>query len=128
MECIPAAVDCVISGLRHRIGLCISRIDHIPAYGRLMISMDAAAVAWVRSAITAPPDSKIIARITNNKQKAIDFDVSATRHLVLRIQGLLLSVPTANRDIHWPKRKNKCDVLLSISTSLANYLNSITYN
>ena len=86
--------------------------------------MDAAAVAWVRSAITSPPDPKIIARITNNKQKAIEFDVAGTRHLIIRIQGLLLSMPLGNRDIHWPKRKNKCDILLSISTSLANYVNS----
>ena len=113
-------VDCVTAGLRHRIGLCISRIDHIPMYGLLIISMDAAAVAWVRSVITVPPDPMVISRISNGKQRAVDFDISATRHLVMRIQGLLLGIPNHHRDHNWPKRKNKCEILLSLCNSLAN--------
>jgi len=112
-------VDCVTVGLRVRIGLCLSRIDRIPGFGMLIISMDAAAVAWARSVITAPPDPVVVSRIANGKQSPVDFDVASTNHLVTRTQGLLLSVPSAARDHNWSKRKTKCDTLLSLCTSLA---------
>lgn len=106
-------------------GVCLSRIDHIPQYGSLIMSMDAEAVAWGRSAITIPADPMIIDLIATGKQKPIDFDVNASKHLVIRLQGLLLSISNGSkRDHYWHKRKNKCDMLLSLLTSLANYLRS----
>jgi hypothetical protein len=118
---VGEVVDCVTVGLRVRLGLCISRIDRIPAFGMLIISMDAAAVAWARSVVTAPPDPVVVSRIASGKQSPVDFDVSSTKHLVTRTQGLLLAVPAASRDHNWVKRKNKCDILLSLCTSLASF-------
>ena len=55
------------------------------------------------------------------KEPPISFNLAATRHLILRMQAILLAVPSRDggRDAMWLERKEKCDALLSVCNSLA---------
>lgn len=45
-------LDTLIEALRRRLGLILSRIDQLPAFGPLIAAMDAEAVAWARNAVS----------------------------------------------------------------------------
>lgn len=48
---MDVVLDTLIEALRLRMGLILSRIDQLPAYGPLIAAMDAEAVTWARSAV-----------------------------------------------------------------------------
>ncbi len=65
------------------------------------------------------PDPKMLDKIARGKASPIPYSVVGTRHLVLLLQGLLISVSGAVRDSMWLDRKTKCDVLLQMCGALA---------
>ncbi len=113
------AIDTATSGLRMRIGSLISRVDRLPHYGRLLLLLDAEAVAWARSSVTLPPDPMVIDRIASGRQSPLDFSIPGTRHLVIYLQSMLSQF--SDRDHAWQKRKQKIDVLMGLCSALANY-------
>ena len=61
----------------------------------------------------------VIDGVLKGKVKVVGFDVSSSRHLVVRVQALLFCVPLASRDAKWSERKGRCDALLSLCSSLS---------
>lgn len=49
---MDVVLDTLIEALRRRLGLILSRIDQLPAFGPLIAAMDAEAVAWARNAVS----------------------------------------------------------------------------
>lgn len=111
-------MDKLTEGIRARFGQTVAYLEKIPACGSLLASLDSDASAWARAAIGAP-DRATIEAIYKGKSKLINYDVPSTRHLVIRIQGVLLSVAAPQRDAQWIERKNKCDALLSLCSSMS---------
>ncbi len=118
MNDTAAVFDRVVGALRVRIGTTISNIDHLSSFGHILALMDSEALAWTRGAV-GPPDAKLVDMIATGKAKAISFNLSTTRHLVLCMQTFLLVVDGVDRDGRWLEKKAKCDALLSLCTVLA---------
>ena len=115
-------IDNVIILLQKRLGICLAKIDRIQKYGGIIAGMDAEAFKWVRNSYDSNIDTNTIDDID------INF-IQSTRHLIIRIQGYLLSIESDNiyqRNEKWNDRKNKSDLLLHIITELQrlwyNYL------
>lgn len=110
--------------MRTRLGHTVSLIDRIPACGPLLASLDPDASNWARDAVTTP-DSVAVANVIKGKSPLLPYDIKSSRHLVIRIQALLLTVPSAERDDTWRIRKSRSDSLLAVCTSFAS---SIMHN
>ena len=111
-------VDRVTHALRIRVGGGLARIDRLPAFGPVVASLDADAVAWARSA-ALPVEASVVEQVARGQAPALGIDLPATRHLVLLLQGLLLSTPVAARNDAWAARKRKLDALLGLCSTLA---------
>ena len=107
-------MDKVTTLLQKRLGACLTKIDRVPKYGGLIAGMDAEAFKWARASYDSNIDS--------NNIEEIDFNfIQSTRHLIIRIQGFLLSIESENihrRNEKWNERKNKSDLLLHIISEL----------
>ena len=110
-------MDEILHAVRKRIGTTIACMDHILEYSGVLVSMEAASSAWCRAAVGKPNEADIIA-VAKGIKAAVDFDLVGTRHLILRVQALLLSALSESRDRLWKERKEKCDVLLALCTTL----------
>jgi hypothetical protein len=114
-------LDTLIEALRRRLGMILFRIDQLPAYGPLIAAMDAEAVIWARSAVTAagadraslgvPPlgavpvghaldyDSGGAFTAEEGESdlvgicRSLNINVASTRHLIICVQSNLLNVP-----------------------------------
>ena len=111
---IDQLIDKVLILLQKRLGACLAKIDRIQKYGGLIAGMDPEAFKWVRNSYDS--------NIDNNSIEDISFSfIQSTRHLIIRIQGFLLSIESENihrRNEKWNERKNKSDLLLHIITEL----------
>ena len=93
-------VDTLCTALRLRLGCVVARVERLAAYGPLLASMDAEAVAWARKAVPAAliPDTATLEQIARGRGAgALNINLSSTRHLVICMQGILLGVPVKDR-------------------------------
>lgn len=129
-------VDTVIQGLRLRMGALVARLEQLPSYGPLLASMDADALTWARRALSGAAEAaivgntKMLENIAQGKERALNLDLAATRHLIICIQSVLLAVPVRERHgtgledesgrvasnvvSSWIEQKSRCDALLTL--------------
>ena len=123
-----AFIDMVNEAIRKRVGHCILYLDMIPKYAAALVAIDADTMRWCMDSFEGTHNQNEVILIANGKKKAVQFDLPGTRHLLLRIHALLLSVVVPMRDIKWFERKQICDNLLAVLSSLANTEENSTSN
>jgi hypothetical protein len=113
-------IDIAVSFVRKKIGDVIVTMDQIPEFTSIIVTMDAEGMSWCKSA-SGLPDANEVIRIANGHRPAIDFDLFAVRHFILRLHALLLLIPSSGgqRDKKWGERKSKTEILLSLCGNLA---------
>jgi hypothetical protein len=84
-------MDCVIQGIRHRVGGCLATMERIQACGPLLASFDPDCYSWAREA-SGPPDHMELEDVIKGRRGVVVFNVPASRHLLIRVQALLLLV------------------------------------
>ena len=123
-----AFIDIVHQAIRKRIGFSIAILDIIPKYAPSLVILDADTMRWCRDSYEGSLDQKDIILIAEGKKSAIHFDIQGTRHLLLKLQALLLSVVVPMRDVKWFERKQTCDNLLALLSGLANVVGNSRNN
>ena len=86
-----SVMDCVIQGVRHRVGTCLATMERLQACGPLLASFDPDSYSWSREA-SGPPDHVELEEVKKGRRQLVPFDVPASRHLLIRVQALLLLV------------------------------------
>ena len=110
-------VDCITEKLRVRLGATIVRIENISGCAELVPLLDPDAASWCKDHIP-PSDVAVLEAISRGRSRITEYNPTTTKHLVIRIQALLLSVPSARRDDSWVARKQRCDALHGLCSFL----------
>ena len=79
--------------------------------------IDPEAAAWCKTTVS-PPDTTVLEGITRGRSRIADYNLNSTKHLVIQVQALLLSVPSIRRDEVWVSKKQKCDTLHGLCSFL----------
>ena len=84
-------IDILIQSLRKRIGGVLVNMDKIPEFSSVLVAMDAQAMSWGKACGKQPEPLEIL-DISRGIKPAVNFDLLATRHLVLKMQSFLLTI------------------------------------
>jgi hypothetical protein len=66
-------------------------MDKIPEFASVLVAMDAQAMSWGKACGKLPEPLEIL-DISRGIKPAVNFDLLATRHLVLKMQSFLLTI------------------------------------
>lgn len=112
-----SVVDCITEKIRARLGTTMSRMDSLPACADLIPLLDPDAAGWCKEGVPAP-EATVLEAITRGRCRMAEYAPSTTKHLVIRVQALLLSIPSTRRDNAWVLRKQRCDALHGLCSFL----------
>lgn len=113
-----SVVECLLFGIRSRMGTSLIRMDRISKYGSLMSSLDPDILSWVRGGNL---DASALEIMIQDNDNVVNFNVSSTRQLVLICQSIIYS--NQSNDNTWLDKRIKCDALLELCDAMlrANY-------
>lgn len=112
-----AVVDCITEKIRRRLGIILVRLENLSGGIDLLPLVDPDAASWCKSGVS-PPETAVLEAIVRGRSRIADFNLNSTKHLVIQIQALLLSVPSIRRDEAWVSRKQQCDALHGLCSFL----------
>ncbi len=97
-------------------------MENLTGCADLIPLLDPDASSWCKESIP-PNDMTTIEAITRGRSRIAEYNPATTKHLVIRIQALLLSIPSSRRDDSWVHRKQKCDALHGLCSFLFSATN-----
>ena len=112
-----AVVDCITEQIRRRLGVTLLRLENLSGAVDLIPLIDPDAAAWCKHDIP-PPETAVLEAIIRGRSRIAEYNLNSTKHLVIQIQALLLSVPSVRRDESWLVKKQQCDALHSLCSFL----------
>lgn len=103
--------------IRHRLGVTLLRLENLNGAIDLIPLIDPDAATWCKENVPSP-ETALLEAISRGRSRIAEYNLNSTKHLVIQIQALLLSVPSVRRDDAWVTKKQQCDALHSLCSFL----------